>query len=193
MTIHSLGPWYLKLLYHANGHEHVMTLPFVEYEEVLIGEPPLLMCNDGTAQDADVAVEELVTILGAYFKTTDEFYSWEMYKKPTPSSPPVWVTAGEINDGEGTSSVANVVASQLAITFRTKDGNHFRLQLMEGIIAPNLVFTPAEWGGGAAGADIVAYLTGDAGWVRGRDNAKLIAGIRGTTKINDVLRRRYII
>lgn len=186
---HSLAPGFVKLYYTFSTLTHVMTIPVTYSGTPEPGEEPFFVMNDGDVTAMVSAVNTLMPLLRANFAATTEFNRAEAWYKPTDTADPVWIYTHSIGL-PGTNATANVLTEQAVISFRTSAGGNKFLYLMEAPYAANIVdpfpFTTVPI------ANLCTYLTGNDGWIVGRDDGKLVVPIRLTTKLNDALRRKRL-
>lgn len=193
MSRFDIGPDFVKLHYQSNGHQHVMqfSVKLADYPDP--GEMPDFLTKENGQVAANLAMEALVATMRDLISNTSYFTSWDVFHKETPAADPVWLYTGAIVLGQGTVVSAAVPASQFAITYRSALGGHYRWQLMEGVIGANAVFPPQDISGGEALGDLNTLLVGPTAFVVARDGAYLTSPIRGVSKINDKLRRKYLV
>jgi hypothetical protein len=188
MTLNSLAPGFVTISYTGySSRPHLMTLPVQPFGSVTPGVEPSLTLNNDTEYDLSLAVDPFIAVIKPQFASGTEFGTVTYWSKPTPSSDPVWIyeyTAGIVGTNAGT----NVSMAQKVLITRTDAGGIHRLYLMECVATPNLKDVPPFATGNQ---NIFTFLTGVAGFVRGRDGGKLVSGMAVWQKTNDALRRKY--
>jgi hypothetical protein len=186
-----LAPGWVQLNYVSNGHLHKAILPTSFSLTPTSGVEPTLNTRNGTGTLAGTCVTAYVGKLLAFFNTADLFTSYEVYHKPTPSSPPAFIWADNLNTA-GTASTADTPANEGVFTFKTTTAGGLRLYLMENILGTNHK-TPLPGTAGSPGALLTDYILGPSDWIIGRNNQFPMAGLWLTTKLNDSLRRKYLL
>lgn len=189
MALNNLSPSYLRWRYVANGHRHTMTLPIKLAPGFTPGTLPDVELHDGSFTDVDLALTSFGAVIQPFFKTTASFGLYEVWSQPLPTDEPVFVYAGVVNV-VGTDTGPEVPACEQVFTFRTASKGGFKLFFMESNSAINTSFDPPY--SNPVFSDLSDYVTGDNSFLYGRNNDPPIAPIRAVTKINDVLRRKYI-
>lgn len=190
MTAYDLSPAFVKLSYVSNGRSHLATLPAQPSGTPVIGSPGSLLNNADNPLGLITAVTEYVTAVKTLFPATTTFTAFEFYTKEI-GADPVFIYGDDLNI-VGTNVSAVNPDNQAVLTWRTSLGNVAKSYFMETSVAddarlPLRASTVAPWGA------IFTYMTGSTGWVRARDNGKLISGIFVTTKTNDALRKDRIL
>lgn len=192
MTRYDIGPYFVKLRYTSGGHNHVMQFSVKPVGSPTVGEPFDVETKAGTPISLSAAIGAIVAKMVPLIPTGSGVNSWDAYYKEAPTAQPVWMNGGQIVGGSGTNTEAAKVAGQVTITFRSSLGHHFRLQFMETPAQINQVMDVSYLSSGAWG-DLVDVFMDENSVVRARDGGKLVSVIRGVTKINDKLRRAYLI
>ena len=189
MALNSLSPAYIRWRYVANGHHHTQTLCVKLAPGFTPGSEPSLLDHAGD----DHAVIGALNVLGAFyepfFKTTASFGLFEVWSQPLPTDEPVFIFAG-VSTVVGTDTGAEVPACEQVFTFRTPSKGGMKLYFMESNSAVNASFDPPY--SNPVFSDLSDYVTGSTSILYGRNGDAPIAPIRAVTKINDVLRRKYL-
>jgi len=186
MPVHSLSPGFIELQYSFSGLTHKMRIPVTPDAGWATGVQPNLVRKNGTTVAMNAAVDELIVLLRPFFNTTTDFIKAEAWFYPTGAADPIWVWSYAIGLA-GSSGTANVLSSQLVITYRSLVGGLAKVYLMEGVSAVN-VRNSYPFGAGSL-TNLSTYLTGTTSWWYARDNGALIVPIWATTKTNDKLRK----
>lgn len=189
MAINDISPGFVIITYSLALRIHKMTLPVrpVTPDPLITGN--LLENNSGTPVSLGGSVDALIAIIKGFFNTGAEFVSAELWSKPTPADNPLFIESYAIGV-VGTSPTATQTDGQAVLTHRTTGGGLHRLYLMESSFVANTRET-APFVSGALNT-LSQYMRGNAGWITGRDNARLSAPIAFTTKVNDALRKRRL-
>jgi hypothetical protein len=189
MANNSRSPAYIVWRYVANGHHHTQTLCVKLKPGFVPGEEPNVFLHDGTDQPATDALNALGTFYQPFFKTTAKFGLYEVWSQPEPEDEPVFIFAGT-TDISGTDTGAEVTAAEQVFTFRTSVRGGMKLYFMEPTSAINASFDPPY--SNPVFSDLSDFVCGATSPLFGRNNSPPIAPIRAVTKINDVLRRKYL-
>lgn len=189
MTVNSLSPGFVKLAYNSNGHDHIMTLPCVPYGTVTPGVEPQFTINNDGSLDMEDAVGAFVEAIDHLFHTGTSFGEATFWSQPTPDDDPLWIYS-YTEGAAGASGTANVALSECVMSFRTNLGGLLKLYLMEGWVPVNTRDVP-PWAAGFL--SVFTYMSGSTGWVRGRDNGKVVGYINVTAKTNDALRKKFVL
>lgn len=191
MTAHDLSPAYVQLNYTSNGHPHKALYPCTYDGSISPGSEPSVVKRVGAPEPVSDAVTALVTLLKPFLDTSSTFDNFYAFSKPTPTSPPVLVWTGTLNIA-GTGSTAAIPAEEILFTFKTPTPGGLKLYLMEGIFLLNYQ-APLPTTGSSPQAALNNYITGPDDWVIGRNGNFPLIGLKITTKMNDHLRRKYIL
>lgn len=186
MAANSLYPSFVKLFYTSNAHQHVMIIP-VKAE--LVGEDWLFRDKGGNLTlEIVAALTPFITVIKPFYHTSANFDFAELWTLASPGADPVYVLAEDLNiAGTGAAAVA---MSQMVLTFRTVGGGLYRLYLMEQSNAANAVQRAPFTG---AYATINTYITGSGSIIAARDGSYLSSMASAITKINDALRKKYLL
>jgi hypothetical protein len=187
MTANCLAPGFFRLFYTSNGHNHVQTVGVDPTDSSMA----TWRTSGGSTNAFDAALDAYVALIAPFFHTTDVFTGAEVYSMPTCADAPVFKFAYDLNGGvNGTSSSADVDWTQCVLTYRTKAGGKFKLQLMETIIASD-----EKEALPTASAFIIAlntYLLGAGDVLYARDNSFPGFALNLVTKVNDKLRKKFL-
>lgn len=185
-----LSPSWINIRYTSNGHRHTMTLPVTVDGVPTPGSTIDLERRAATADDWKVCVDEFLALLAPSFKTTDSFTLAELWYQPTPEAAPQFINAYN-PDVDGTSTDPDITAAEAVLTFRTATRGGLKLYLLETHHSVN--FKALYPTGNSQIDPIFAYVLGINNFITGRNNEFPLAGISYTTKINDVLRDKYLL
>lgn len=185
-----LAPGYAKLAYHANGHDHVLTLPINPSGS---GTGLSLIKKGGGTISRTDALTALLAVVVPLFHTTDSFSNVDWFLQADCDSAPVFQTSSTLVGIVGTSSAADQAWVQALITFRTQGGGRGKFQLMEGIMPADRRGASPTFDGYTQIQDLAEYLVSADSWIYARDNTYLAAALNLTTKINDELRKKYLL
>lgn len=191
MPVFDIGPGWLEVDYTANAHQHKMRLPCVYVGTPTPGSMPSVVLKDLTSLAADTALTAFLTVVKPFFKTTDAFNNCTAWYKSTPTSAPV--SLHQFNVGiAGTSANTPILAGQFVMTFRSLLGHHWRLYLMETGNAINVI-VKFPYTGFSGTLAIHNYVIGGTSFIVARDGSYLSTSLRTVTKLNDALRKRFIL
>lgn len=191
MTPHSLFPAHVKILYHSEYGQHVMTLPTLEW----LSSPDTGGSGSfrdwlGGDTDAHTMIEDLVTLFLPFFKPATVFDMYTVYTMADEDAIPMPV-ASQALALDGTSvQTAWHKAVQTTFTFRT---DNFGIAKLVFLDAPSggLFDRILGFDGSAEALAILAELSDDTkGW-SGRDNGKPNALTQIAYTLNEKLRRQY--
>lgn len=191
MTSNSISPAYVQLNYTSNGHPHKALYPCSYDGSVSPGLEPDVTRRVGAAEPVSAAVAALVALLKPFMDTTATFDNFYAYSKPTPTSAPVLIWTGALAVA-GTSGTAVVPAEEIMFTFKTPAPGGLKLYLMEATFALNYR-APLPTTGASPQAALNNYICGPNDWIIGRNGNFPLIGLNITTKMNDHLRRKYIL
>lgn len=193
MTRFDIGPYFVKLNYVSNSHTHVMQFSVKPVGTPTPGNLGEVQTKGGTGVSLDAGIATLVSALKAVYPASAAFSSWDCFYKASVTAEPIWMDSGAIVGGTGTAAGGATPALQAVTTFRSALGHRLRLQIMEPNMSPDVVVPGATLSADAKWGPIVTALTGDNAIICARDGAWLVSVIRQVTKINDKLRRRYLV
>lgn len=190
MTKNSVRPTWVVLHYTSNGHPHKATLSFKAVGTPSPGTIPSVQTKSGGTADLAAALAALCDVLKPMFNTADQFDFADVFYQPTEADDVQFIASVALGIN-GTSSTANVAASEIVFTFRTAAPGGMKLYLLEGWYPIDLR-SPAPFAPASAFEAIDFYMTGDDAWVVGRNNGFPLLTLGNVSKINDVLRRKYL-
>lgn len=191
MARYDIGPYFVKLGYQAAGHQHVMQFSINVQGAPEVGETITCKTKSGGTVELTAAIVEIAAAFQALLHSGDAFTDYSVFWKATPTGEPHWLGGGSLAV-EGGTGLPAVVAGQFEITYRSVGGHHFRFQVMEGVKTPNNVWTPAMIDNDADLSAIDDILIGGGSIILARDGSPLLGAIRGMSKTNDHLRKRYL-
>lgn len=191
MTQHPLAPSWVVLKYTSNGHQHKALLPTGYAAAPTPGVEPDIIDRIGGSNPATTKVTEYVNLIKAFFNTGSTFDSFECYHQSSPTSAPLFIFAAPLGIN-GTSATAPVAAGEGIFTFKTAAPGGLKLYLMEGVLTPNFKEV-APYSPGSPERALNTYILSNDNWITGRNNLQPLVGLFMTSKMNDHLRRRYIL
>lgn len=191
MAQNSLYPGFVKIKYSSNGHIHHQVLPVKADTHAPGEEPEFLLRDNANVVLMSTAVDAYIALIDNAFNTTDSFIVAEYWNIASVDADPVFEYAYEIG-ATGAAVAADIPNSQMCISLRTSAGGLLKLYLMETGFATNLKDDyPFS---NSSVAAITAYLCATStGWVVGRDGTYPISPLRMLTKVNDALRKKYVL
>lgn len=189
MAQNSLSPAFIKLYYTNGVTEHVMTLPTKLGSGFAPGEDPNLVKHTDTTVLFSTYIASLKDSIRGCFHSGTTLDTAEIWSQPTPEDDPVWIYTVGIT-AAGTHGTANVVASQLVMTFRSDLGGLFRLYLMEQPVGVNQAVKYTAMSNPQLA--LANAITATSSAIYARDNGAPILCLGYKTKTNDVLRRRLL-
>lgn len=194
MAHNSLWPAFVVLNYTANGHEHIMRIPVqcdTDYTPGLPFGSVQIWDGDGLDVNLETSLDAYLDLVKIFYKTTDTFNTANFWVYPTPESDPLWIS-GQALGVSGTNSGANLANGQVVMTYRSYFGGIARHYFMEPVVIANQRLKPPF---SVTDIDnLTDYVTSIAGgWIKARDNGRLVVPIAWTTKINDELRKKYVL
>lgn len=187
MTVHSLYPGFVKMFYTGNAHQHTQIIPANIQFSTLLDRWEIEQ-NSGTFLTFPDAMDVYTDVFADHLAGADGIGYAELYSVASEGADPLYVEGISLSVS-GHISTGAVPYSQGVIPFRTAAGGLYRFYAMEGGKAVGIVDRLPV--GDAVAAATIGFLTGDDGWTRGRDGAKLVAATSYLTKTNDALRKRY--
>lgn len=191
MAENDIAPGFIKLFYNSNGHSHQAILPCLyNPPSPAIGSDPVLAQKGGTTQAASAAVAAYVTAIKTMLPATGTFTGWEAYSKAA-GLDPVFLYGDDLAV-VGTSGGSVQPNTQVVVSFRTGAGGVMKLYLMEGGQAANQRVAARTTAAAPFGA-FITYILGNTNWVVGRDNGFPTFGLWVTTKVNDALRKKFVL
>lgn len=185
----SLYPGFIRILYTGNGHVHKATIPV---RPTLDAGTWKLTKNDGTFYSPwTAAVDAYVLLLKAFLNTADEVQTAQLWTLASGDADPLYVADHAIA-AAGTSAVAAVPNGQATLIFRLDSGGLLKLHIMESSSAANIHTFP-PFGAGSV-ENLRAHVMGAAtGFFIGRDGGIPTSCTSFTTKVNDKLRRKFLL
>lgn len=194
MPLKTLFPGFIKLHYTTVINTvvipHVQTIPVNltlvdgDNSEVTLRNGTAVLW--GTALDAWVAVMKTIMDGGT---PASAFITAELYSIDIPGAEPVFQSIIPISTVP-TGSGGSKFAQQDVFTFRTAEGGHAKIYIMESVTP--LQTHVAYAGMAVAGKAVVDYAIGDESLWYGRDNSYLSVSLFETTKTNDILRKKRL-
>lgn len=190
MAQNSLYPGFVKIKYSSNSHTHYQVLPVLPVS-FGVGTEPTFETATGAPVAMNAAIDAYIAIVDNLFTDTSSFVIAEFWHYPSPESDPMFYYVYEIGaPGAGVGTVS--AYSQLVVSLRTALGGYLKLYFME--VVQGIVAKDDYPFSNVTVAALTAYLTdGDTGWVVGRDGGFPISGLRALTKVNDALRKKYVL
>lgn len=190
MAQNSLYPGFVKLKYSSNGHIHYQVLP-VSVESSSPGTEPQFFFRDGLNIGMDAAVFLYIDLIAPFFPAAANFIVADFWSIATPEDDPIFEYALPIGS-VGTNAGAAVANGQACISHRTQGGGILKLYFMECSFSTNLKdeypFSSAPI---TALTDYLCDIS--TGWIVGRDGFHPISPLRFLTKVNDALRKKYVL
>lgn len=189
MAIHSLFPGFVKLLYTNDTRPHVQILP-VNVSTHAPGIEPNFNQKGGDNDGMNNCIDSWMTVIRPIFNADTSFISAEYWNIAEVGDPPVFefTTAIGLN---GTAVQPNLGLTQAVISLRPAGGGILKLYFMEGVMTPDIAdaypFTNAAF------QDIAEFLVGDTNWITARGGSFPLAPLRMTSKVNDALRKKYLL
>lgn len=190
MSDNDLAPGFIRLFYTSNNHRHEDVIPIRFSGTPTPGVEPNILDNGDNVVSASGGLLVYVNTIKGFHHTSSSFTGWEIYSKGV-GADPTFVFGADLSV-VGTSAVALVPFGQMVTTFRTNQGGVGKLYLMETPQAPNQRIAARTTLAAPYGA-FIANLLGATGIRIGRDGGKYVSGIYITTKVNDALRKRYVL
>lgn len=140
MAVHFDGVYELQLFYTTTPSgfptmEHKMTVDVKLDEDPAVGDGFDVIATqgrNGTLSTLDVVTDALVTALLSFYPATAEISRGELLKIPEGTYDGTFISAYEIA-AAGVGAGGSTVAHQSTFTFRSLNGGHGRIQLMESI------------------------------------------------------------
>lgn len=190
MSANSLYPGFVKLKYTANGHIHFQVLP-VEADTHAPGVEPTFTRPGAISVNMNTAINEYIALIDNFYPAGASFILAEYWNIATVDSDPVFeyaLTSGAV----GVNGAVSQPNGQMCISFRSSVGGILKLYFMESSFSTDLKDEyPFNTASILALSD---YLTDPTtAWVKARDGGYPIAGIRMLTKVNDALRKKYVL
>ena len=185
----SLSPAFVKQHYRSNGHEHTMTFSVILEDGFEAGSEPSLIKHGGGSVLLSTAMLAIAAKIKPFFHTTDNITVCDVYSQPTPTDEPLFIFAADIAVA-GTNSSTDITAGEFVANFRTAHRGGYKMYLMESAADVNQRIV--DFTGAAIYTDLAAVVCGSDSVIYGRNNDKPFLMTSIVTKINDVLRRKYL-
>jgi hypothetical protein len=189
MARHSLFPNSITINYTSNGHPHKQVLPI----GAITGSSPAweVPLKAGAPMDWRDAVEIYAAVFAQLFSDVDSIDSADLFTYEATDSPAEFLASHPLNQA-GLNIAAAQPWTQIVFPFKSIGGNSLRLTAVEQVNPADLKGTFAA----TINAEICQYLE----WVLSDDNFIITRGgtfptvsLGYTTKVNDKLRRRYLV
>lgn len=188
MPRHSLFPNSITIHYTTNSHDHLMSLPV----GVVAGTAPgwTLPVRSGSPVDWRDAVDDLATLLAPLIVTADSIDYAELFTYEATGSPAEFLAAHVI-DQSGSNVGSPVAFCQAVFPFKAIGGTSMRFTLLESVAGANQHLPYSAVGSGFEA--IPDFILSNDDWIitRGGDYPSVSLGM--TTKVNDKLRKRYLL
>lgn len=195
----SLFPGFIRVEYQSNGHLHEQVLPVKPFENITGGfgvEKPISPAQYANWKDA---VDAYIGIMKAFFVAGDTILSASLWTLDSPTADPLFVDEYSLAVvGTGTSAVTP--NSQLTVSARTNAGGLLRFYFMEGSFSVNTKATPPSYAGlgttatpASAMAALRTFVIGTDNFIFGRDGGRPISFLRAFGKVNDILRKKFLL
>lgn len=191
MPSNGLPPAWVQLNYTSNGHQHRALLPCAISGAVIAGTEPEIVRKVGSPDLAGVVVGEYANIVKQAFNTGSTIDSYFVFSQPTPTSVPVFVWSDVLGIA-GTSASALQPGGEMVVTFKTPHPGGLKIYLMETVFTFNIK-QAQPIAGPSFQRDLTDYITGDDDWIIGRNGDFPLIPLFLTTKLNDHLRRKYLL
>lgn len=185
-----LAPGFIKLFYTSNTHPHEAIIPVRFDGTPTPGSIPNVLQASGTPQAVGTALTALITVLKPYLHTSASYTGYEVYTKAV-GVDPVFVYGDDLAIA-GTGATAGTPYGQIVFSFRTAQGGIVKLYVMEPITAAN-TRNPIRTTSGAPLGALATFILGSTNPVIGRDGGIPIFGMFATSKVNDALRKKYLL
>jgi len=189
MPKHSLFPNSITIHYTTNGHDHNMNIPV----GAVSGSAPgwLLPTKDGGTVDWRTATQDFAELLADLISTSDSIDYADLFTYEATDGPAEFL-ASEPLDVAGTVVGAARDYVQAQFPFKAVGGNFLRLTLLEPVIDADLHLSYAQLAG-AGELALVDFILSDDDWLITRGGTFPLVSLGMTTKVNDKLRKRYLL
>lgn len=189
MARHSLFPNSITINYTSNGHAHKQSLPI----GVIAGSSPAwtVPVRVGSPLDWRDAVEQYATLYAALFDSSSTIDSADLFTYEATDSPAEFIASHPLSIA-GSNVAAAQPWTQLVMPFKGIGGSFIRLTAIEAVVPADSKETFA----GIAVAylcDLLEYVLGDDDFIITRGGTFPLVSLGYTSKINDKLRRRYLV
>lgn len=188
MARHSLFPNSVTIHYTNNGHSHLMSLPV----GAVAGSAPgwTLPVRAGSPIDWRTAVDDFAELLKVGFPTSGSIDYAELFTYEATGSPAEFLAAHTI-DVAGTNGSATQPFVQAVFPFKALGGTSMRLTILESVFGAN-VHVP--YAGIVSGfIEIPDFILSDDDWIITRGGDFPFVSLGATSKVNDKLRKRYLL
>jgi len=188
MARHSLFPNSITIHYTSNSHDHTMVLPV----GVVAGSAPAwtIPVRSGSPVDWRDAVDDFAALLAPLLDTSSSIDYAELFTYEATDSPGEFLAAHTI-DVAGTNVGAASPWVQLVMPFKAVGGNSLRLTLLESVLDPDEHVPYASMVPQAQ--DVADFILSTDDWISTRGGSFPTVSLGSTTKINDKLRKRYLL
>lgn len=189
MARHSLFPNSITIHYTSNDHDHLQVIPV----GVVAGSAPgwTLPTRDASTVDWRTAVEDFVTLEAELFASSDSFAYAELFTYEATNGPAEFLAAHTLDiAGASVSTAKDYVQS--VFPFKGLGGLSLRLTLLESVIAVDQ-HLPSSATGSADIDALIAFILSDDDWLITRGGAFPSVSLGFTSKVNDKLRKRYLL
>lgn len=186
---HSLYPGFIKFMYTANNHPHVMTMPVVP--SVSGDTWKLAKCLGGFYDPWTAAIDAWNVLFKACLNTADGIVSSDLYTMVSEEADPLYrETYGSVV--AGTSASAAQTWYQTVVPHRTSLGGLWRMVILEGTTyGTDIVDRPPI--AASAVKNLSDFCIASTGFIFGRDGGRPVAPTGIVTKRNDALRKKYLL
>lgn len=188
MTIHDISPGFIIVFYSSNGHSHKHIIPIKNPIDTGGGEYSV-DTKAASGVDVDTAMGLWATAVKPLLFTGSTLLYWELWTKASPTADPIFRETGDLSV-VGTNGAAAIAMSQFVASYRTALGGTGKFTLMETAMPLNVVTKPTYTG---AFLTLYTYLTGSGSIYAGRDEGYPVSIPKMITKINDALRKKYLL
>lgn len=189
MAVHTLYPGFVKLTYTGAGRNHVATFPIRWSGTPVATEEPSFLTKANEPILMSDALDDLALIMKPLLANADSILYATAWNVPSQGADPLFIYQYDMGVA-GTGGSSSTPASQAVASYRTATGNKLRVYVMEGALTPDQVYRPPATGTIMTWAN---WFKGNTSWVVGRDLNPAISLVGVVTKINDKLRRAYLL
>jgi len=188
MARHSLFPNSITIHYTSNAHDHVMVLPV----GVVAGSAPgwTLPVRSGSPVDWRDAVDDFAALLAILIATGGSVDYAELFTYEATDSPAEFLAAHTIDEAGSNSDPAQDFV-QSVFPFKAVGGNSLRLTILETTALADIHVPYTSIGLGFI--DVVDFILSDDDWIITRGGTYPTVSLGMTTKINDKLRKRFLL
>jgi len=188
MARHSLFPNSITIHYTSNAHGHAMVLPV----GVVAGSAPgwTLPVRVGSPVDWRDAVDDFALLLAPVFDTGSSIDYAELFTYEATDSPAEFLAARTL-DVAGTNVGSAQPFVQAVFPFKALGGTSLRLTMLESVAGANVHVPYTSIVSGYS--DIADFILSDDDWIITRGGDFPFVSLGMTTKVNDKLRKRYLL